>query len=150
TQRMWRLADDLFKARDIKFTFAASDKDKGTRLGIELRREVFLIFKESVNNAVRHAECSEVAGEFQLEHDWLRLTLRDNGRGFDPQNISNDSGGGNGLASMRRRAMNLGGELQVSSTPGRGTTIVLRAPVHRDRYRRWRAELGNWLRRKEP
>jgi signal transduction histidine kinase/ligand-binding sensor domain-containing protein len=148
TQRMWRLADELFKARDIKFDFTASDKDRDIRLGIEMRREVFLIFKESVNNAVRHAECTEVAGEFECEHDWLRLTLRDNGCGFDPQNGSNSSGGGNGLASMRRRALKLGGELQVISAPGGGTTIILRAPVQRHRWARWKAELLNRLKRK--
>jgi signal transduction histidine kinase len=148
TQRMWRLADNLFKARDIRFKFTASEKDKSIRLGVEMRREVFLIFKESVNNIARHAECTEVSAEFRYEHDWLRLTLRDDGHGFDPKNVPTTSGGGNGLASMRRRAQNLGGKLRVVSTPGRGTIVVLRAPVHRQRLERWKAKFWNRLRQK--
>lgn len=141
TQRMWRLADDLFKARDIKFKFTASDKDRELRLGVEMRREVFLIFKESVNNIARHAECTEVEAAFRYEHDWLRLTLRDNGRGFDPQHVPDNSGGGNGLASMRRRAQNLGGKLRVVSAPARGTIVVLRAPIRQRPWERWKADV---------
>ncbi|HMV51408.1 MAG TPA: two-component regulator propeller domain-containing protein, partial [Blastocatellia bacterium] len=149
TQRMWRQADDLFKTRDIQFKFTASEKAKSIRLGVEMRREVFLIFKESVNNIARHANCTEVEAEFSYEHDWLRLTLRDNGRGFDPKNVPTDSGGGNGLASMRRRAQTLGGKLRIVSSPGRGTITVLRAPVHRRLWERRKAEFWNRLRRKK-
>lgn len=148
TQRMWRLADDLFKARGIEFKFTASDRDRELRLGVEMRREVFLIFKESVNNIARHAECTEVEAEFRLERDWLRLTLRDNGLGFDPQNVPDNSGGGNGMASMRRRAQTLGGKLRIVSAPGRGTLVVLRAPVYQPPWERWKAKVGTWLRRK--
>ncbi len=150
TERMWRLADDLFKTRDIQFKFTASEKAKSIRLGVEMRREVFLVFKESVNNIARHASCTEVKAEFSYEHDHLRLTLRDNGCGFDPKNVPTDSGGGNGLASMRRRAQTLGGKLRIISAPGRGTITVLRAPVHRRRWERWKAEFWNRLRRKKP
>lgn len=146
TQRMWRLADDLFRARDIQFKFTASDKDKSIRLGVEMRREVFLIFKESVNNIARHAQCTEVEAEFRYERDWLRLTLRDNGQGFDPRNVPDNTGGGNGLASMRRRAENLGGKLRLVSAPGRGTIVVLRAPVHRRRWERWMPDRGRSVR----
>ena len=150
TQRMQLLAADLFNARNITFTFPASDKNKGLKLGVEMRREVFLIFKESVNNIVRHAQCTAVNVEFQVEQDWLRLTLRDNGRGFDPNcNVSNGGVGGNGLASMRRRALKLGGEIEVDSAPGRGATVNLRAPIHKYGFRDWRFNTGNQTKRKD-
>jgi ligand-binding sensor domain-containing protein/signal transduction histidine kinase len=125
TQRMRRVADDNFTARNITFQFSAPGRETDIKLGAETRREIFKIFKESVNNIVRHAECTQAAIEFQVEHGWLVLKLSDNGQGFDLDRASE----GNGLMSMRRRAKNLGGELKVISQPGSGTTVVLRAPL---------------------
>jgi signal transduction histidine kinase len=125
TQRMRRVADDNFTARNITFQFSAPGRETDIKLGAETRREIFKIFKESVNNIVRHAECSQAAIEFQVEAGWLVLKLSDNGKGFDPDRASE----GNGLMSMHRRAKNLGGELDVISQPGSGTTVILRAPL---------------------
>jgi ligand-binding sensor domain-containing protein/two-component sensor histidine kinase len=125
TQRMRRVADDNFSARNITFHFSAPSRETDIKLGAETRREIFKIFKESVNNIVRHAECTHAAIELRIEAGWLVLKLSDNGQGFDVARASE----GNGLASMRRRAKNLGGELEVISHPGSGTTVVLRAPL---------------------
>jgi two-component system, NarL family, sensor histidine kinase NreB len=56
-----------------------------------------------------------------VERGRLRLTLRDNGRGFDPA-AAHD---GHGLVSLRGRARGLGGQLEISSSPGQGTTVIL-------------------------
>jgi ligand-binding sensor domain-containing protein/signal transduction histidine kinase len=125
TQRMRRVADDNFTARNIAFQFSAPGRETDIKLGAETRREIFKIFKESVNNILRHAQCTQAAIEFQVEAGQLVLKLSDNGQGFDPATASD----GNGLASMRRRAKTLGGELKVISQPGSGTTIILKAPL---------------------
>ncbi|MBI3950904.1 MAG: hypothetical protein HY314_10680 [Acidobacteria bacterium] len=129
-QRMRRVADDNFTARNITFHFSAPGREIDVKLGAETRREIFKIFKESVNNIVRHAQCTHAAIEFQVEAGWLVLKLSDNGTGFDLDRASD----GNGLMSMRRRAKNLGGELDVISQPGSGTTVILKAPL--DGHRR--------------
>jgi signal transduction histidine kinase len=66
--------------------------------------------------------------------DRLRLLIKDNGRGFDLERINRNSGsliagGGNGLASMRRRVGDLGGQIEVKSKLGEGTTISIEIPL---------------------
>ena len=125
TQRMRRVADDAFTARNIAFHFSAPTREADVPLGADTRREVFRIFKESVNNVVRHAACQRAEVEFSVSAGRLRLRVSDDGAGFEPAAASD----GNGMASMRRRATNLGGELRVRSQCGAGTTITLTAPV---------------------
>ena len=72
--------------------------------------------------------------EFYIERSELFLTIRDDGVGFDAERVLSEKFrpemGGNGLVSMRRRAVELGGTIAVLSAPGRGTAISLRIPLH--------------------
>ena len=61
TQRMRRFSSDVFTARQIAFEFHAPDAARDIELGADVRRQVFLIFKESVNNIVRHSNCTRAA-----------------------------------------------------------------------------------------
>jgi ligand-binding sensor domain-containing protein/signal transduction histidine kinase len=138
TQRMRRFASDILSARDISFRFRAPDADEDIRLGADLRREVYLIFKECVNNLVKHSECREAELELRIVKHWIVLRIADDGRGFDTtrpaQEGSNGNGvslGGHGLLSMRRRAAALGGTFEVKSERGRGTTSTLKVPARR-------------------
>jgi ligand-binding sensor domain-containing protein/signal transduction histidine kinase len=135
-QRMRRFASDVFTARQIAFHFRASDSELDIELGANVRREVFLIFKESVNNVVKHSGCTRAEIEFQIEDDWLVLKVTDNGKGFESMPALDDSAtvissarGGNGLPSMRKRAQEMGGEFQIASRIGQGTTATLRVLV---------------------
>jgi signal transduction histidine kinase len=138
SQRMRRFASDIFTARQIAFRFRAPAVDQDTALGANVRREVFLIFKESVNNVLKHSDCSEVVLDLSITNGWLALGITDNGKGFNPQFVKADTGylssqlrGGNGLASMRRRARELGGQFEIITSKGRGTTVSLRLPAGR-------------------
>jgi signal transduction histidine kinase len=122
---MRRFADDILGARDITLNFRAPEPGRDLKVGADLRREVFLTFKESVNNIVRHSQCTIANIELRAERGWLVLHLSDNGCGFDPASASE----GNGLASMRQRAQKLGGSLDVSSPNGQGTEVILRVPL---------------------
>jgi PAS domain S-box-containing protein len=125
TQRMRRFAADSFTARNIKFQLLLPPAEVDVTLGANLRREVFLIFKEGINNIMRHSGCSETVIELSFAEGWLRLRLRDNGHGFDLARESE----GHGLASMRDRAYGIGGEFTLNSQPGHGTTIQLDVPL---------------------
>jgi len=124
TRRMRRFADDIFAARNIELHFQAPERDRDLKLGADLRREVFLIFKETINNIVRHAQCTTANVELQVDHGWLVLRINDNGRGLDVTFAD-----GTGLGSMRARAQRLGGRLEVSSQNGRGTKVILKVPL---------------------
>ncbi|MGA9773612.1 MAG: GAF domain-containing sensor histidine kinase [Blastocatellia bacterium] len=135
-QRMRRFASDIFTACQIAFRFRAPVLERDLQLGANIRREVFLIFKESVNNVVKHSESSEVILDLAIEGDWLALDISDNGKGFNPALVKADTGfltsqsrGGNGLASMRRRAREMGGKFDIKTNIGQGTTMSLRLPI---------------------
>lgn len=125
TQRMRRFASDVLTTRNIAFEFSEPDEEDDVPLGANIRREVFLIFKESVNNLVRHSACAEVKIDFQIAGGALRLNVWDDGKGFDiSQNFD-----GHGLSSMRQRAEGIGGQLEIISPSGEGTTITLDLPL---------------------
>lgn len=124
-QRMRRFCSDLFTARQIEFSFSAPGEEHALKIGADLRRQVFLIFKEAVNNIARHADCTEAQIELGIEGRWLMLKVMDNGPGFDQAQTSE----GQGLASMRARAEGLRGELQINSNNGSATTVMLKIPL---------------------
>jgi signal transduction histidine kinase len=123
-QRMRRLASEVFAGRRIEYEFRAPESEDELRLGADVRRDVFLVFKEAVTNTARHAGCSNVEIELRVERSSIVLTVHDDGRGFDTKASTE----GNGLLSMKRRAASLGGDLQVSSIEGKGTQISLKVP----------------------
>ncbi|MGH9161585.1 MAG: sensor histidine kinase, partial [Vicinamibacteraceae bacterium] len=128
--RMRRFASDVFTARDIDLHFTAPVEDEGPVLGADIRREVFLIFKEAVNNVVRHAACTTAEVTLTVDAACLALVVRDDGRGFI---LEEQAGQGNGLASMERRAHALGGKFAISSSPYDGTCVKLMISIRRRR-----------------
>jgi ligand-binding sensor domain-containing protein/two-component sensor histidine kinase len=125
-RRMRRFAGDLFTSAGVRLHFQTlGEEQQDPELGPDIRRQIFLIFKEALHNIARHSGCTEVKIEFCLEADWLSLTLTDNGKGFDPVQILR----GHGLASMEERAHQLAGSLEVDAAPGRGTAVRLRVPL---------------------
>lgn len=91
------------------------------RLGGRVRHDLFLAVKETLNNVVRHAQAAEVEFGIRLTGSQLELLIADNGRGFDPQDVSR----GNGLANLRERLAGIGGHCSIESSPGRGTRVKL-------------------------
>jgi ligand-binding sensor domain-containing protein/signal transduction histidine kinase len=135
-QRMRRFASDIFTSRGMAFGFHAPAADRDIELGANLRREVFLIFKESINNIVKHSGCTRAEVSLQTEGDWLTLEVTDNGKGFDCTGASDTMEpdvpaprGGNGIPSMRKRAHEMGGQFEIASGNGKGTTATLRVLV---------------------
>jgi signal transduction histidine kinase/ligand-binding sensor domain-containing protein len=119
--RMRRFADDTFGAADIRFRFTAPESLDGIRLGPDVRRELLLILKESVTNIAKHSRATEAAVDLAVDGGRLLLTIRDNGRGFDPEGQFD----GNGVQSMRTRVQALGGTLRIHSAPETGTTVAM-------------------------
>lgn len=125
TRRMRRHAEEVFTTRDIKLDFQAPDSAGELKLDVEMRRDLYLIFKEAVNNAARHAACSAVSIEVRAGGAQIFLAVSDDGKGFDPAELSE----GHGLLSMRNRAGSLGGDLVIESEPGKGSRVRLTIPV---------------------
>src|SRR5262249_34918744 len=80
--RMRRFAADVFTAKEISFSLAAPPKMSSRRLDIDLRRQLFLIFKEAVHNILRHASCTHAVIQLRFRGRFLELEIVDNGIGF--------------------------------------------------------------------
>ncbi len=128
--RMRRLATDLLGSQ-MALEFRSFVADHDLRIGANVRRQVYLIFKEAIHNVVRHSGASRVAVGFDRVQDSLVLQLTDDGKGFDPA-AGYD---GHGLINMRKRAAGLGASLELRSEPGHGATLKL--IVHLEQQRPW-------------
>lgn len=132
-QRMRWFAGETLSGCGVILHFSTSEEGRDLRLAVDTRRQVFLIFKESVNNIVRHAEAGYAKVGLKVDQNWLVLEVADDGCGFDGGRC-----GGHGLHNMAERARTMGGSLEVRSRPGCGTLLVLRIPL---------AQRPRWLRR---
>lgn len=124
-RRMRQYAEQTFVPREIALDFSADDVDD-LRLGHEMRRQIYLVFKESVNNAARHSRCAHAEVSLHVGRRRLELLIADDGCGIDASLVRD----GNGLRNIRRRAAALGGEVDIRSEPGNGTRISLSVPLH--------------------
>jgi two-component system sensor histidine kinase UhpB len=97
-------------------------------LNHDLKIAIFRIAQEAVTNAIRHAACERISLSFIRREDKLFLTIEDDGRGFD---VEKEIARAFGLVIMRERAVNVGGELRVESSPGKGTTVMAEFPIEK-------------------
>ena len=128
-QRMRHFTSEILTSADIKFSFNAPAFGDETKIDVNTRRHLYLIYKEIINNAVRHASASEIVIHISKSDKMLTLTVKDDGRGFNVE----EKRSGNGLINIRSRAEELGGKVEIVSAPGAGTAVTLRIP-HRSGF----------------
>jgi signal transduction histidine kinase len=92
----------------------------------DLRHNVFLAFKESVNNLVKHAQATEARIRLRLDTGTFTFEIEDNGRGLPPDALNK---GRNGLRNMRQRMEDVGGNFELGPGAARGTIVRLTAPL---------------------
>ncbi len=112
---------------DISIELAYEQGEQSTRMVDELETALYRITQEALTNATKHGQATRVVVEIHEDPTTVHLTVRDNGDGFDPDAESD----GFGLLGIRERTQLLNGEMEVNSTPGRGTTLSVRLPVQR-------------------
>ncbi len=95
-----------------------------------LHDEVYRIGREAVVNAFRHSEARSIEVEVEYASSRLRMLVRDNGRGIDPQTLQSGKDGHWGLPGMRERAEKIGAKVRLWSRPGAGTEVELSVPSH--------------------
>ena len=134
TQRMRWFAGETLSGCGIGLHFSIPEQERELRLSVETRRQVFLIFKECVNNIARHAHARNAHIVLKAEQAHLILEIEDDGCGFDA-----GPSAGHGLRNMAWRARLLNATFEVQGSPGKGTRVVLRVPL--GPRRRWRQRM---------
>lgn len=126
--RMREHAISLFEDKNYNLHLIFDDKLNNLKLGMEERKNFYLIYKEALNNIIKYAECKNVWVEMKMLNSVIFLRIKDDGKGFNNQDVKireNNSGGGNGLINMQKRANMLKGELTIKSDFESGTVLVL-------------------------
>ena len=119
--RIQEYAVPLFESKDISFKFTVPHSILQMSIPIEKRHDLFLIAKETVNNLVKHSQCTEANIEFSASRAVLKMRISDNGKGFDTsRNFSR-----NGLKNMKYRSEKIGGKLTIHSEIDKGTIVML-------------------------
>jgi signal transduction histidine kinase len=96
-------------------------------LNAEERHNLFLAFKEALNNVVQHSKSTDLQLAIEAEEGVLTVIVADNGCGFDPNTARSEA---DGLGNMRRRLERIGGSYELSSLMGKGTTVTFKLPLH--------------------
>jgi two-component system sensor histidine kinase UhpB len=124
--KMNEFAADLFDPLNIRYTFSQSLNFDHIKLGLQTRKDLYLVFKEAVNNTAKYSQCTEVCITITESDRQIEMQVIDNGIGFDRSAVRN----GNGLKNMEERARQFNGTLTISGGPGQGTTIILKLRSH--------------------
>ncbi len=120
-KRMTRYASETIEGAQIEYDLNLPKSSTDFRLDNRTKYHLYLIFKESVNNAVKHSKALRIEIDFQLNGRQFGFSVRDNGAGFDPKAQIR----GNGIQNLQSRAKEIGAAIFISSAPEKGTYIEL-------------------------
>jgi ligand-binding sensor domain-containing protein/anti-sigma regulatory factor (Ser/Thr protein kinase) len=127
-QRINSYARPLCSASDILFKLNADERLMDIGLEMTVRKNLYLILKEAINNAVKHSACKTIEVDIKVKKNVFDIAVKDDGIGFIAAEVmsdQSDSLSGNGLNNIRSRAEELMGKLVTDSTPGAGSTVRL-------------------------
>jgi signal transduction histidine kinase len=119
--RLWTAGSGVEVAVDVT--------GSGARLPEEMEQHLLRIAQEAVHNSLKHAGASRIGVELHLEARQIHLRIKDDGRGFDQQDVFSSRAGHFGVIGMRERAERLGGEFRLASNPGEGTEVEVTVPL---------------------
>ncbi len=122
--RMREFATEIFESKNIDYHFSEKVEASLT-LDADKRKNLFLIFKETINNAAKYSNASKIEINLHQYDHTLAMHIKDNGQGFDELTITT----GNGLRNLRERAKEINGKVTLKSGIGNGTEIELRLPI---------------------
>ena len=123
---MHRFALDYFENSKTECRVFFPDSIADTEVSAAFRRNVFLIVKESLHNVVRHANAANVEVSITLNDHALGILVKDDGNGFDLEKSRLE---GNGISNMKKRARQIGCELNISTMAGKGCEVKLICPA---------------------
>lgn len=118
-QRLEEYTVEMASVKGIEILIVKEEQVQGLKLSMEQRKNIYLIIKEAVNNAIKYSQCEQLKITVASEGKQIIFKVSDDGIGFDEHSISR----GNGLLNMQSRATELHGNVAIESAIGKGTTI---------------------------
>jgi len=123
--RMKNYSIEVTEAREIITEWNITGDPVFLKLGMDQRKNFYLLFKEIINNAVKHSGAAKITVDLSITTNNIKLHIADDGAGFDPSRKTE----GNGISNIRRRATALKSEIRIDSEKGKGTSVTLQFPV---------------------
>lgn len=120
-------AIEHFRHTPVRCRVSAPDDLPTGPLAPQIRNHIFMATREILNNVLKHADAREVHLAIECPAGWITIEIRDDGCGFDVEPAS--SGPRNGLRNLHERLGEIRGDVRISSQPGNGTRVRLRAPT---------------------
>ncbi len=123
--KMKEFSSEILEPKNIGYRFTIDEQLHSVSLYSAKRKNLFLIFKEAINNAAKYSEGDFIEVVFQKKENELIMSVRDNGNGFD---LTKNSAG-NGLGNMKERAAAIGGSFHINSSQGSGVSIQVNVAI---------------------
>jgi signal transduction histidine kinase len=123
--RMEVVAFPLCKANGVQFNIVKENIADDQNIPEAVRQNLFSIFKESLNNALKYAKCTQITAVLSIKNSNIVFSLTDNGKGFDT-GLPTER---NGLLNMQLRTKELKGKCSITSTLGKGTIVSVQIPL---------------------
>jgi signal transduction histidine kinase len=123
--RMEFYASEMCSGKNIALDFQKKEAEDAIKISMEARKNIYLIFKEAVNNAVKYSEASQLKILLEQTDHHIKMEVSDNGNGFDVSTIRK----GNGLENMIQRAKGINGEVTIDSRSDEGTRIIFSSSI---------------------
>ena len=112
--------NEFFSSIGISFQVNNIEKSDDIKLPMEYKQNLLLMFKEAINNAIKHSGCKKIVLEAFYKNDIIEIILKDDGKGFDLNKVNF----GNGIKNMENRAMKIKGKLKWNSESHYGTVVT--------------------------
>ena len=124
-----KYAQEYFALAGLRYRAEVPAQLPAVNIPPEVRHNVFLAFKEAINNVVKHAQASEVRVRLQLQPGNFTLNIEDNGRGMGDHNAKAGAGRETDFATCASEWMIFTGNFQSAAAPGGGTVVRLAVPI---------------------
>ena len=123
--RMKMFAAEVLEPKGIAIEFYADESLNTIKLSPDKRKNLFLIYKEAINNCAKYSEAKKVIVKIEKSKNKICLLIKDDGKGFDKETVKR----GNGLSTMQTRTTALKGTQQITAIPGKGTCLEMVFPT---------------------
>jgi two-component system sensor histidine kinase UhpB len=123
-QRLEDYAVQMAAVKNIRIKSNINGWKQESLLNAEIRRNIYLLFKEAINNAIKYSNATLLEFYANNENNKLEIILKDNGDGFEVDKVKR----GNGLNSILQRGKDIGADVQLIASPGKGCMLIMNVP----------------------